>query len=69
MSVVVNEADKPFIIAMILVCSFVALIFIGAVGVLIGNIEIIDYVYQMIGNITGIVGTILAFYFGTKMKE
>lgn len=64
----VNERDKPFIIALCFVFAFIGLIFLGGAGVLAGNVAIEEYVKQLIGNITGIVGTVVAFYFGTKRK-
>jgi len=65
----VKEKDKPFIIAMCFVIGFLAFIFLGAAGVLAGNVPIENYVKDMVGGILGIVGTVVAFYFGTKFKD
>ena len=66
MSEIVNERDKPFIIALVFIIGFFALLFMGAVGILWNNASIADYVKEMIVGVVGILGTIVGFYFKTK---
>ena len=63
---VVNEKDKPFIIALIFTIGFFALVFFGAAGVLWNNAGIESYIKEMTTGVIGILGTIVGFYFMKK---
>jgi len=62
----VSEKDKPFYIALILVVGFLALIFLGAVGVIWNNTAIEDYVKEISIGLIGMLGPVIGFYFKTK---
>lgn len=65
----VSEKDKPFIIALMFVVGFFALIFAGLLAINYGNPYMEAYIDKVLGGILSIVGTVVAFYFGTKTSN
>ena len=62
----VSEADKPFILSLIFVIGFFVLLLFGAVGALLGNTNVTGYITSALTGVSGIVGTVVGFYFKTK---
>lgn len=62
----VNEKDKPFILALILVGALLGVIFGGMMAVNYGNVMMEEYVDKILAFLGGMVTTIIGFYFGKK---
>lgn len=65
----VNEKDKPFILALLLLAGFLGVIFGGMLAVNFGNPYMEAYVDKILATLGGAVLTVLGFYFGTKKSK
>lgn len=61
-----DEKDKPFIIAMMFIVGFFALIFVGAYGAFMNISAVGAYIDKVLVGVAGIVGTVVGYYFKSK---
>ena len=63
---VINEKDKPFIIAIYLITILAVIFCAGLIGAFYDKQLILDYIGQIVGGIITLVTAAVTFYFGTK---